>query len=479
MKKFYMAAAAVLSVGVAANAASPLTMAKNLSDKAQKAVPFQIASKTAVKKAPPTKISSINDYYGAYELAMLKPFEGSEFEGLQYGTLEVLPSTKENTVILSGLVGGFPLEAPVNVAEGSYTIRGGVKMGGPFNVKGEDGSVEECWLQTETMRWNDSGKGMYAIKEFKVYFRPNGVEYEDKDGNKEVANIGNWTADWLDIVLAQWVDKNGNAKGYGPAYNCGYNIMQVPFERYYGEAYEEGAVRVNNVFKYNASEWVDAAGEATITDGWLNPMFGNQITDFPCSIKLNKTWPRRILFVNPYEKSVLNGAQDVTLDEGYIIVDLTNLDMPLVGTFVYSGVTLGGGYGRMFLGSKEGVNYDLDGYTFKDIEDDAEVGGYELPTFDADNNVIKLPNCMYSAAGEINKYTQFESTGSDGKPVVAEMYTTIQLPNGLWSGVENVDVENVDGPARYYNLQGVEVSAPAKGELVIVKKGGKAQKVIF
>ncbi|MDE6338617.1 MAG: hypothetical protein K2K97_02370, partial [Muribaculaceae bacterium] len=58
----------------------------------------------------------------------------------------------------------------------------------------------------------------------------------------------------------------------------------------------------------------------------------------------------------------------------------------------------------------------------------------------------------------------------------------IQLPESYivgGAGVNEILTDQVDAPARYYNLQGVEVANPAKGELVIVKKGSKSSKVIF
>ena len=58
----------------------------------------------------------------------------------------------------------------------------------------------------------------------------------------------------------------------------------------------------------------------------------------------------------------------------------------------------------------------------------------------------------------------------------------IQLPADYavgGAGVNEINLDSVDGPARYYNLQGVEIANPTKGELVIVKKGSKSAKAIF
>ena len=48
-----------------------------------------------------------------------------------------------------------------------------------------------------------------------------------------------------------------------------------------------------------------------------------------------------------------------------------------------------------------------------------------------------------------------------------------QDPNG--SGIEDIVADEVEGAAKYYNLQGVEVANPENG-LYIVKRGNKVAK---
>ncbi len=47
-----------------------------------------------------------------------------------------------------------------------------------------------------------------------------------------------------------------------------------------------------------------------------------------------------------------------------------------------------------------------------------------------------------------------------------------------YDGIDTVGMED-DAPVRYFNLQGVEIPAPAEGQPVIVVKGSKAVKAIF
>lgn len=50
-----------------------------------------------------------------------------------------------------------------------------------------------------------------------------------------------------------------------------------------------------------------------------------------------------------------------------------------------------------------------------------------------------------------------------------------QDPNGEVDGIEDIVVDEVEGAAKYYNLQGVEIANPENG-LYIVKRGNKVSK---
>lgn len=85
--------------------------------------------------------------------------------------------------------------------------------------------------------------------------------------------------------------------------------------------------------------------------------------------------------------------------------------------------------------------------------------------------MVTLPNCRVANATNIIMLNQW---GQD------EMVSQIQLPEGAVVGVEGiVNDADVNAPVRYFNLQGVEVAAPAKGEVVVKKQGSKATKVVF
>lgn len=58
----------------------------------------------------------------------------------------------------------------------------------------------------------------------------------------------------------------------------------------------------------------------------------------------------------------------------------------------------------------------------------------------------------------------------------------VSLDYNVWkdglTGIKNLSIENVDAPAVYYNMQGMQIANPASGQLYIVKKGSNVSKQI-
>ena len=75
----------------------------------------------------------------------------------------------------------------------------------------------------------------------------------------------------------------------------------------------------------------------------------------------------------------------------------------------------------------------------------------------------------YNAEGEL-----IASSSSDSQDDAVSVDFT--LDQGLITGVEGINAEN--GKVRYFNLQGVEITNPEKGAVIIKVEGGKASKVI-
>lgn len=76
---------------------------------------------------------------------------------------------------------------------------------------------------------------------------------------------------------------------------------------------------------------------------------------------------------------------------------------------------------------------------------------------------------------ELSKYAFEVSAVVDGKAIADSFKYEVLVGNGD-NAVEGIDADEV--PAVYYDLQGRRVVSPAKGQLVIERRGAKAAKVI-
>lgn len=89
-----------------------------------------------------------------------------------------------------------------------------------------------------------------------------------------------------------------------------------------------------------------------------------------------------------------------------------------------------------------------------------------------ENNVLSITNTWFGiGTAPLDPYWWGETAHPVGK---------LTLPAG-WddnSGIESVAGENLNAPVKYYNLQGIELAAPVKGQLTIKKQGNKTVKFI-
>ncbi|MDE7153939.1 MAG: CotH kinase family protein [Muribaculaceae bacterium] len=74
--------------------------------------------------------------------------------------------------------------------------------------------------------------------------------------------------------------------------------------------------------------------------------------------------------------------------------------------------------------------------------------------------------------GQFGDYT----AGTYSEP---ERDTTPAAPLPSYAGVDDVIYDQECAPAEYYNLQGIRVAHPAKGELYIFRQGNKSSKIIY
>lgn len=90
-----------------------------------------------------------------------------------------------------------------------------------------------------------------------------------------------------------------------------------------------------------------------------------------------------------------------------------------------------------------------------------------------DTETLSIPVDFQDAKPGTLYSIKFQYTNGTGTSMLKSIYFRIQ-----GSGVSDVTADGTE-PARYYNLQGMEIASPAKGQIVIVKKGDKTFKARF
>lgn len=135
-----------------------------------------------------------------------------------------------------------------------------------------------------------------------------------------------------------------------------------------------------------------------------------------------------------------------------------------VGYMVWSGYFDGVLSGSIYKTSLENINRSesvADIYNSRKYMDEEESEDLSIPVdfHEAD------PGTLY--------FIKFEyTTGSSTTPLKSIYFRAKS------SGIDNVMTDSAT-PPKYYNLQGIEIASPAKGQIVIVKKGDKTFKVKF
>ena len=89
------------------------------------------------------------------------------------------------------------------------------------------------------------------------------------------------------------------------------------------------------------------------------------------------------------------------------------------------------------------------------------------------DGLIKLMNLQFGYG--IKPTSQYTWTAAANNPPT----TTITIAKRENGGVDGIEIEAAEGPAKYFNMQGIEVVNPAKGQLVIKKQGNKVEKVVM
>ncbi len=222
------------------------------------------------------------------------------------------------------------------------------------------------------------------------------------------------------------------------------------------------------------SEWKPFS-TATMLDGWVIPGLkyndGSYAdgADFPLDVTVyqHNQYPELFAIANPY--TTASGFPLSGGEEGYIVIDTEDPEFVLVYPNVFTGYT--NGSNRVYALNVEGFYVDL-GYTKEVIQasltDIKEWSNYKVEN---GKTTISIPTCRFNFPNALDKLYSWNGRAE-------AMKATITI-NADISGVKDVIAsDDSNAPVEYYNLQGVRVSQPAAGQLLIKKQGNTVSKVL-
>lgn len=221
-------------------------------------------------------------------------------------------------------------------------------------------------------------------------------------------------------------------------------------------------------------------GMATFQDGWILPgLSGGEQVDpeywYEVELQQSENDENVYRLVNPYGPGCFFAEYNQYADRnGFIQFNVKDPD------HVYFDVVPAN-----FCNSEVGITqvYAMNtfsmllGYYGWDFDGAIEEYGSQLIWTTFKDGVVTVPSVLDSK-GQYNNDAMFGMEGyafggfSWGTDV--SMEAKIFFPE---AGVEGI-FDNSNAPVKYYNLQGVEIANPEKGQLVIKKQGSKAEKLI-
>lgn len=234
-----------------------------------------------------------------------------------------------------------------------------------------------------------------------------------------------------------------------------------------------------------------SVGKAKLQDGWVTSgLTGGQQSDpsliWEVELQQNEDDANIYRLVNPYGESSIygpggeaEGYNESIAMNGFIQFNVSDPDH-----VVFEAVPANFSNSNMRIGQVYPINtvgmliYSY-GWT---LEKAVEAYGDQLLWSTFKDGVVTIPSAPNGKGG----YTNDTCFGVEGNPyggfgwqdqngVSTNMESKIWFPDE--NGVEGVEFDE-NAPVKYYNLQGVEVANPAKGQLVIKTQGSKTQKMI-
>lgn len=225
-------------------------------------------------------------------------------------------------------------------------------------------------------------------------------------------------------------------------------------------------------FEYDEAEW-EHVGTALLQEPWSTIWYDVERPEYEVELYRSKTENTTYLLMHPFGEYTPWGEFTASADPGHIVFSIGNPDCVVVHPRVYSFSTPSSEDDEtelfeIYCYNQEGYDHFINFIGTEHISDNYKYLNMETSWFDAKTRTVHLYNARFNFGVWYDSYYFYDDpTGY------------IILPEGYSSNaVEAIDTDDSNVPEEYYNLQGLKLQTPEKGQVVIVRKGNKASKMV-
>lgn len=435
MKKIYAILTLAAATCISANAATQKTVSAKDAVVSQKieSVSSSVKGMKMTRKDGPKKVTSVDDVLGSYSATWAYwMLEGQDqFNG------ECSP------IISKGDVEGEVVFSYFPYSDVSYV--------GTVDIEKQQIIIEEQETEMYLPNYNENMKfvGEKGIVE--------GDKIHWEEGGSLILNI------------AENGDLYNETDGFGLRVTDGYFFAAAGF-----------ILEKPDYFVFNPEEWVEG-GTAKFTDNSVANFYKAEYRPGAVDVNLlcNKDNSNLWAIQNPYmqgEWANLNLATEAGKSaNGFLVFDLTDPECVLLRPATASGFYFDNrqaetdpmSYSEAYLYNKEGRLFYIGQWETWEIIDDFGAVGDPISTYDAATSTVDIQNILF---GDTENPLASYWFGEDAPMTMTIVMSTV--------GINGVEVD-ANAPVKYYNLQGLEIANPVKGQLVIKTQGGKAVKTII
>lgn len=234
--------------------------------------------------------------------------------------------------------------------------------------------------------------------------------------------------------------------------------------------------RLDN-YQVDLNEW-SPMGEAEFKDAWWPVLWDGGQTPAAYNVPLYRKNDDKNTFLldNPYGPNTVYTEEGANISSvpGYIIFNIQDpycvVFRPLVYAISVPMENKENGEGA-YCYNVEGQYYYITGLNTTDIMITLDSFGMLTSELNSVTRQITVRNPLIAYVSDPTAGLWWGGSQYQG------FTGTIKLPVG-YNGIGSIVDDSKNGEPVYYNLQGVRVDNPEKGQLVIVKQGGKAEKMI-